>query len=342
MAIDRDYYEHSYHFDQDIESPAPKRLWRALRLLQPLAGTRFLDLGSGVGWAARLAADFAYRPLRLGADAIPKVLRVQGDGTRLPFPDDSFDRVLSFGSIEHFPDVGKGLEELARVLAPGGRGGAQLPREDRTATRVAAELLRLATSVPADRPADPQDPRRLGSRGVPRPRGEAGGAASRRQGGRGSDRATPVAMGPRRPRGGAAAGRAHDEHAVVARAPRGHGFAPSDTRRAAAVLLRSARQVPARQRLAAARADGAGPRAPHACSAPAGIIDAVHDGGNGELVDTGDAAGFARAVLRALARSYAERAAIRDYTLDHFSWRAMAEAYDRAILEELGNVRPMG
>jgi SAM-dependent methyltransferase len=138
MAIDRDYYENSYHFDQDIESPAPKRLWRALRLLQPLSGTRFLDLGSGVGWAARLAADrgcarvvvgvdFAYRPLRLGAGAIPEVLRVQGDGTRLPFRDDSFDRVLSFGSIEHFPDVGKGLEELGRVLAPGGRAVVVVP-----------------------------------------------------------------------------------------------------------------------------------------------------------------------------------------------------------------------
>jgi phosphatidyl-myo-inositol dimannoside synthase len=73
-----------------------------------------------------------------------------------------------------------------------------------------------------------------------------------------------------------------------------------------------------------------------------GIIDAVHDGGNGELVDTRDAAGFARAVRRALARSPAERAAIRDYTLDHFSWRAMAEAYDKAILRELGNVQPTG
>ena len=70
-----------------------------------------------------------------------------------------------------------------------------------------------------------------------------------------------------------------------------------------------------------------------------GIVDAVHDGSNGELIDTGDAAGFAEAVLRALARSPAERAAIRDYTLAHFSWQAMAEAYDKAIVEELGAVR---
>jgi phosphatidyl-myo-inositol dimannoside synthase len=70
-----------------------------------------------------------------------------------------------------------------------------------------------------------------------------------------------------------------------------------------------------------------------------GIVDAVHDGSNGELVESGDAAGFADAVVRALARTPAERAAIRDYTLAHFSWHAMAEAYDKAIVEELGAVR---
>jgi phosphatidylinositol alpha-1,6-mannosyltransferase len=70
-----------------------------------------------------------------------------------------------------------------------------------------------------------------------------------------------------------------------------------------------------------------------------GIVDAVHDGSNGELVETGDAAGFAGAVLRALARSPAERAKIREYTLARFSWRAMAEAYDKAIVEELKDVQ---
>ncbi len=138
MSDDRGFYEHSYHFDDDVVAPGEKRLWRAIQMLEPLAGTSFLDLGSGVGWAAQLAGqrggassvvglDFAFRALSLGQKSIPGVIRVQGDGTRLPFQDDSFERVLSFGSVEHFPDVVQGLRELARVLTPEGRAVIVVP-----------------------------------------------------------------------------------------------------------------------------------------------------------------------------------------------------------------------
>ena len=131
MTDARSFYETSYHFDDDIVGPGEERLWRAIKMLEPLAGKSFLDLGSGVGWAARLASkrgqanpvvglDFAIRALKLGQESIPGVMRVQGDGTRLPFQDDSFERVLSFGSIEHFPDVVQGLRELSRILTPDG------------------------------------------------------------------------------------------------------------------------------------------------------------------------------------------------------------------------------
>jgi len=106
------------------------RVRRALDLLEPVAGQVFLDLGSGVGWAAHFAAsdgaspavgyDFALRALDLGRRNISGVDRVQGDGGQLPFRDAAFDRALSFGSLEHFPDVDAGLRELKRVLRPDG------------------------------------------------------------------------------------------------------------------------------------------------------------------------------------------------------------------------------
>jgi ubiquinone/menaquinone biosynthesis C-methylase UbiE len=138
MSDDRNFYENNYHFDDDIVVPGEARLWHAIKMLEPLDGTSFLDLGSGVGWAAQLASergqakavvglDFAFRALKLGEDSIPGVMRVQGDGTRLPFQDNSFDRALSFGSIEHFPDVVQGLRELGRVLTPEGRAVVVVP-----------------------------------------------------------------------------------------------------------------------------------------------------------------------------------------------------------------------
>ncbi len=144
----REFYDRTYHFGEDADRPNPDRLWRALRELGPLEGTRFLDLGCGVGWATRLAAergqvaqavglDFSRTALALAARApraaptadgragrtgpasVP-IAWVCGDGLALPFPDDSFDRVFSFGSMEHFPDVAAGFGELARVLRRGG------------------------------------------------------------------------------------------------------------------------------------------------------------------------------------------------------------------------------
>jgi glycosyltransferase involved in cell wall biosynthesis len=66
-----------------------------------------------------------------------------------------------------------------------------------------------------------------------------------------------------------------------------------------------------------------------------GIVDAVHDGRNGVLVETRDTAGFIKAVLEVLEYPPERRAAIREYTLSHFSWQAMADAYEQAIAEHL-------
>lgn len=133
-----EFYEADYHFLEDAERPNFPRLWRALARLEPLAGTTFLDLGSGVGWAARLALrrggartavalDFARRALDLGRRQTPEARWVRGDGTTLPFATAAFDRVLAFGSLEHFPDLGAGLAELRRILRPAGIAAIVVP-----------------------------------------------------------------------------------------------------------------------------------------------------------------------------------------------------------------------
>lgn len=52
---------------------------------------------------------------------------VQGDATRLPFPDATFDRVITSEVLEHIPNDTGALDEFARVLRPGGTFAATVP-----------------------------------------------------------------------------------------------------------------------------------------------------------------------------------------------------------------------
>ncbi|MBB5915001.1 ubiquinone/menaquinone biosynthesis C-methylase UbiE [Nocardia transvalensis] len=95
---------------------------------------RVLDIGTGPGHLlARLAAR---RPdLRLaGVDLAPPMIELAaghlagapvelsvGDVAALPYPDDSFDYLISTISLHEWPDIDSAAGELARVLAPGGR-----------------------------------------------------------------------------------------------------------------------------------------------------------------------------------------------------------------------------
>ena len=43
------------------------------------------------------------------------------DGAELPFPAETFDTAVSFETVEHVQDPGGFLDEISRVLRPGGR-----------------------------------------------------------------------------------------------------------------------------------------------------------------------------------------------------------------------------
>jgi MPBQ/MSBQ methyltransferase len=73
--------------------------------------------------------------------------RVLGDAEKLPFADDSFDRYVSAGSIEYWPDPQRGLAEAYRVVRPGGT--ALMIGPVRPANRIARFLAETWMLFPA-------------------------------------------------------------------------------------------------------------------------------------------------------------------------------------------------
>lgn len=88
-----------------------------------------LDLGSGDGHFA--SAAFAH-PLDVGLDPWWQPLYesrsrrayrllLQADGARIPFRDAAFASVISNSVLEHIPHVDAVVDEVGRILQPGGR-----------------------------------------------------------------------------------------------------------------------------------------------------------------------------------------------------------------------------
>jgi len=104
-------------------------------------GLRVLDVGSGTGMATSQAAeavapegyvlgiDHSEGLVRIARAGAPRGLPTESlpleylvmDAENLELPDASFDVVISFSSIMHFPNPGRAAAEMLRVLRPGGR-----------------------------------------------------------------------------------------------------------------------------------------------------------------------------------------------------------------------------
>jgi SAM-dependent methyltransferase len=114
------------------------------------AGDRLLDLGCGAGrhafeafrrGARVVALDYSAAELKDVKAMFEALLDKEaatlpastwgactnGDATRLPFPDATFDRVIAAEVLEHIPEDEQAVSELARVLKPGGTMAVTVP-----------------------------------------------------------------------------------------------------------------------------------------------------------------------------------------------------------------------
>jgi len=82
------------------------------------------------------------REATLLAGGIDDVAFMRADAEALPFADASFTAVLCSNSLHHYPNPARGLDEMARVLEPGGRLVVGDPCADVWTVRIADVFLR--------------------------------------------------------------------------------------------------------------------------------------------------------------------------------------------------------
>jgi SAM-dependent methyltransferase len=116
------------HF-QSLPQLSPARPFREKyeRALQS-AGPKILDVGCGVGQVVRSLAEagFAAHGVEVSEENLALAREHPGefqlyDGRTLPFPAATMDAVGAFNVLEHVEDPAGLLDEMTRVLRPGGR-----------------------------------------------------------------------------------------------------------------------------------------------------------------------------------------------------------------------------
>jgi SAM-dependent methyltransferase len=90
-------------------------------------GARVVAADLDIGELTPVSGIFAAMSAEGEAGPSAAAAALTADATRLPFPDGAFDKVIAAEILEHVPDDGQAVAEIARVLRPGGKAAVTVP-----------------------------------------------------------------------------------------------------------------------------------------------------------------------------------------------------------------------
>jgi malonyl-CoA O-methyltransferase len=116
------------HFPSTID-PRIQHVQVILKFFGDLADRKVLDVGCGKGRFARVLQERNPDAEVWGLDISEEMLQFvpagiqtrAGSMTDLPFADSTFDAAYATESLEHAVDIARAVDEMCRVVKPGGR-----------------------------------------------------------------------------------------------------------------------------------------------------------------------------------------------------------------------------
>jgi ubiquinone/menaquinone biosynthesis C-methylase UbiE len=136
-------------YDRVIQPNPPVRLTQLLDL-QP--GLSVLDVGGGTGRVSQffidqvgqvIVADLSLKML-LKSLTKPGLVPINSHSENLPFPDESFDRIVMVDALHHVCDQKRTAQELWRVVKPGGKIVIEEPNINLGAVKLVALAEKIA------------------------------------------------------------------------------------------------------------------------------------------------------------------------------------------------------
>ena len=149
------YYDRLREETESVEFSAALHEYAAFR------GKQVLDVGCGNGYVLSRYAQQGARVCGIDLTHTGVTLSrkrfewmglpgrfLQGNAEGLPFPDATFDCVCSMGVLHHTPDTARAVDEVFRVLKPGGRLIVMFYHRDSLQMRLKFPLQRWMAGKP--------------------------------------------------------------------------------------------------------------------------------------------------------------------------------------------------